>query len=184
MPKGVTIPEAMCWTVVRMTLSGFTSGQIHYLTEVSHRQQQRIMKIWRETDDVIHNANRLPRGRPRHLSADDVTVRLTPHICLENLIVLVQFLLGSIGSNCDAYLDELRDSLSVICGKEVSKPTVWRALRRCGYRMKKVSNHIIWIFELWPILINHCYQDHKKGCRTKCSKTRRFHISDWRTVQQ
>jgi hypothetical protein len=137
MPKGVTIPEPMCWTVVRMTLLGFNSGQIHYVTEISHRKQQRlrIMKIWRETDDVVRDTNCLPRG---HLSADDITVRIASVQRTQNLIILVQFLLGSVGSNCDAYLDELRDSLSIICGKEVSNPTVWRALRRCGYRMKKM----------------------------------------------
>ena len=123
-----------------MTLAAFTPGQIYHLTEVSHRQQQRIMKIWRETDDVIHNANRLPRGRRRHLTADDIEVCYTPATYwLAEPNYSAQYLLGSIGSNCDAYLDELQDSLSIICGKDVSKPTVWRALRRCGYQMKKVS---------------------------------------------
>ncbi|KAF8186614.1 hypothetical protein K438DRAFT_1513718, partial [Mycena galopus ATCC 62051] len=38
---------------------------------------------------------------------------------------------------CDTYLDELQESLGAICGAEASQATIWRTLRRCGYRMKK-----------------------------------------------
>lgn len=39
----------------------------------------------------------------------------------------------------DMYLRELRTELKNTCGVEVSLATVWRALRRGGYTMKKVS---------------------------------------------
>ena len=79
MPRGIVIPQPMCWTVVRMTLYGFAPGQIEAMTEVSHRQQQRIMKRWRETDAVITNTDNRQRGKPRHLSATDISVSEPPH---------------------------------------------------------------------------------------------------------
>jgi hypothetical protein len=75
MPKGVTIAESTCWTVVRMAACRFTPEEIRVFTDVSPRQQRRILKLWRETDDVkrLQNDPRL-RGRPRHLTAEDVAV--------------------------------------------------------------------------------------------------------------
>ncbi|KLO16719.1 hypothetical protein SCHPADRAFT_822917, partial [Schizopora paradoxa] len=43
-----------------------------------------------------------------------------------------------IKGTCDMYLDELRKELEALTGKKVSDSTVWRALRRSGYTMKKV----------------------------------------------
>jgi hypothetical protein len=40
MPQGATIPLSMRWTVVQMTLYGFSPGQIEAMTDVSHWQQQ------------------------------------------------------------------------------------------------------------------------------------------------
>jgi hypothetical protein len=75
MPKGVTIAESTCWTVVRMTACRFTPQEILAFTDVSPRQQRRIMKLWRETDDVKRpqNDHRLI-GRPRDLTAEAVAV--------------------------------------------------------------------------------------------------------------
>ncbi|KAJ7175495.1 hypothetical protein C8R46DRAFT_828941, partial [Mycena filopes] len=54
-----------------------------------------------------------------------------------------QFLQGTIDRTCDTYLDELQESLGAICGAEASLPTIWRTLRRKGYRMKKFSRKAI-----------------------------------------
>jgi hypothetical protein len=51
----------------------------------------------------------------------------------------MEFLQNSVNNTCDIYLDELKDSLGTICGREISESTIWRTLKRCGYRMKKVS---------------------------------------------
>ncbi|KLO04146.1 hypothetical protein SCHPADRAFT_797458, partial [Schizopora paradoxa] len=40
---------------------------------------------------------------------------------------------------CDAYLDELRKELEAVSGTKVSDSTVWRALQRSGYTMKKLT---------------------------------------------
>lgn len=49
-----------------------------------------------------------------------------------------QFIQGTVGKKCDTYLDELQESLRDNCGVEASLQTVWRALKRSGYSMKKV----------------------------------------------
>ncbi len=50
----------------------------------------------------------------------------------------LQFLHGTVSRNSDIYLDELQEDLWQICGVLVSKSSIWRALRRSGYTMKKV----------------------------------------------
>ncbi|KIK91930.1 hypothetical protein PAXRUDRAFT_148411 [Paxillus rubicundulus Ve08.2h10] len=39
----------------------------------------------------------------------------------------------------DLYLDELQEMLVTSCGVEASHLTVWHALHRVGFTMKKVS---------------------------------------------
>ncbi|KAH7917786.1 hypothetical protein BV22DRAFT_985652, partial [Leucogyrophana mollusca] len=51
----------------------------------------------------------------------------------------VRFLQGTIRHSPDLYLDELREVLEERCGVEVSEPTIWRALRRSSFTLKKVS---------------------------------------------
>jgi hypothetical protein len=36
---------------------------------------------------------------------------------------------------------ELQETLEGMCGTRLSLPTIWRTLRRAGYRMKKVFRH-------------------------------------------
>ncbi|KAK7035009.1 hypothetical protein R3P38DRAFT_2518806 [Favolaschia claudopus] len=122
MPKGVSISESTCWTVVRMLVCNKSPEEIRAWTDVSPRQQRRIFKRWKDTADVnTTRGDSIARGRPRKLTSQDVA-----------------FLQGSVDTTCDTYLDELQESLETICGAEVSKATIWRTLRRKGYRMKKV----------------------------------------------
>ncbi|KAF8582212.1 hypothetical protein K439DRAFT_1351737, partial [Ramaria rubella] len=48
------------------------------------------------------------------------------------------FLLRSINETNDIYLDELKVNLEECCGTEVSLSTVWQALKKSGFTMKKV----------------------------------------------
>ncbi len=50
----------------------------------------------------------------------------------------LQFLHGAVSRNSDVYLNELQEDLRQICGVSVSKSSIWRALQRSGYTMKKV----------------------------------------------
>ena len=56
--------------------------------------------------------------------------------------IIQQFLQNSVNDTCNIYLDELKDSLGIICGRDVSESTIWRTLKCCGYHMKKVGNHL------------------------------------------
>lgn len=55
------------------------------------------------------------------------------------LVVLTQFLHGTVRQSPDIYLDEIRQLLEDRRGVVVSDATAWRALRRSGFTMKKVS---------------------------------------------
>ncbi|KAF8992008.1 hypothetical protein BDQ17DRAFT_1370103 [Cyathus striatus] len=68
----------------------------------------------------------LPQGRRRNLTAEDVF-----------------FLHGEVNRTCDIYLDELREALGIVCGADVSIPTIWRTLRNGGFRMKKLTRNAI-----------------------------------------
>jgi hypothetical protein len=50
----------------------------------------------------------------------------------------LQFIQGTVNKNCDVYLDELKESMHSTCGVDASLSTIWRALKRSGYTMKKV----------------------------------------------
>ena len=74
MPRGLTIPNSMRETVVRMS-ADFSPGEIRTYTDVSERQQSRILKMWRETGVSIPPPDStVRRGRPRNLSAEEVFV--------------------------------------------------------------------------------------------------------------
>ena len=49
----------------------------------------------------------------------------------------MQFLQGIVRHSPDAYLDKKQELLEARRGVEVGKATVWRALRRSGFTMKK-----------------------------------------------
>jgi hypothetical protein len=51
----------------------------------------------------------------------------------------LQYIQGALDKSCDAYLDELQESLREACGVDTSTTTIWRALKRSGYSMKKVK---------------------------------------------
>ena len=54
----------------------------------------------------------------------------------------MKFLQNSVNDTCGIYLDEVKDSLGTICGRDVFESTIWRTHKRCGYCMKKVGNHL------------------------------------------
>ena len=53
-------------------------------------------------------------------------------------IHLSKFLRGIVRHSPDLYLDEMRELLETHCGVEVTDSTVWRALSRTRFTMKKV----------------------------------------------
>jgi hypothetical protein len=56
------------------------------------------------------------------------------------LIICMQVLFAMVEDTPDMYLEELRVQLQSHCGIQVSMSTIWRALTRGGYTMKKVCH--------------------------------------------
>ena len=77
MPKGVVIPDEMCETVVRMS-DVSSHEEIYAFTNVSKRQQQRIMKEWHQTGTSERPRPQFQlRGRPRLVSAEEAFLSQT-----------------------------------------------------------------------------------------------------------
>ena len=53
-------------------------------------------------------------------------------------VSILQYLRSCIARSADSYLDELQNQLEDMCRMKVSLPTIWRALRREGFTMKRV----------------------------------------------
>lgn len=140
MGKGKQISEDLRWVIVRMA-SVLTVDTIAVYTNVSRRQILRILSCYRRTGQVLKPDRTLKTGRKHHLSELELTVSETGLAMLQ-LADILQFLQNEVKGTCDAYLDELRKELVAVTGKPVSDSTVWRALRRSGYTMKKVCNII------------------------------------------
>jgi hypothetical protein len=78
MPKGVKVPDALRETVYRMS-DCFTPQEIRVFTDVSERQQQRILHNWRQTGTTAAPpvTSHASQGRPRTLSAQEAFVSLS-----------------------------------------------------------------------------------------------------------
>lgn len=140
MPKGKPISEDLRWAIVRMHALGVPVKTIHSYTDVSPRQIYRVVNRFQSTGKVLTASQRQRTGRPRHLSSDDVAVCLRCLYLHHNVIFLLQYLQGCLDLSCDKYLDELQLGLQETCGRVVSQSTIWRALKRSGYTMKKVRD--------------------------------------------
>jgi hypothetical protein len=72
-------------TIVRMS-ADFSPGEIRTYTDVSERQQSRILKLWRDTGASNPPPDRaVRRGCPRNLSAEEVFVSAYLHSDAEKL---------------------------------------------------------------------------------------------------
>jgi len=96
-------------------------GDILDCCGLSERTFYRILKLWRETGDVIHPSRSLP-GRLRSLDHNDV-----------------QYLLRLIQENPDYFLDELLHLLKTNRFISVHYATIYRELKRRGVSLKKLE---------------------------------------------
>jgi hypothetical protein len=55
------------------------------------------------------------------------------------LLIINQFLFGTIRQAPDLYIDELQEMFALNCGKDVSQSTIWQMLCDGGFTLKKVS---------------------------------------------
>ncbi|KAJ7266435.1 Homeodomain-like protein [Mycena haematopus] len=129
MAKGRPISQDLRWAIVRMHGAGVSIKAITAYTDISRRQIYRIVNRFMMTGRVLTATQRKKTGRTRHLTSSDVA-----------------FLQGTLDHSCDKYLDELQLSLQETCGRIVSQSTIWRALKRSGYTMKKVRTIVFSLF--------------------------------------
>lgn len=87
----------------------------------SKRTFYRVLKLWRETGDVVKHTHGL-RGRPRLLVFDDV-----------------QFLLRLVRHRPDWFLDELTNLLQENRFISIHFTTILRELARAGYSVKRLK---------------------------------------------
>jgi hypothetical protein len=130
------VSKDLAWAIVRM-MPVLHINSVSAFTSVSHRKIYQILALYHSTGAVIKHQDTRMLGCLRHLTPEDVAVSDNFSFYLGSNIYM-QFLHGSLDKNCDLYLDELRQSLKERCGISVSLPTVWRALNRSGYTMKRV----------------------------------------------
>jgi len=71
--KGKQVSDDLSWTIIRMAPL-MSLNDIEAYTSISKRQIQKILARWRVTGDVQPPPTGLPRGRPQHLTAEDVAV--------------------------------------------------------------------------------------------------------------
>ena len=130
------ISEDLRWAVVRMASVLKIEDVVAY-SGVSRSKVYEILALHRETRNVVRQVDSRRLGHPRHLSLQDVTVSSLSSIHTNSYSV--QFLHSMLDKRCDLYLSELQSSLLEMCGISVSQSTVWKALQRSGYTMKKVN---------------------------------------------
>ncbi|TFY51280.1 hypothetical protein EVG20_g11074 [Dentipellis fragilis] len=96
--------------------------EISAYTGISLRQIQRIQSTCRRTGIPWQPRPTCNVGRPRVIKAQNI-----------------QFLQSLLARSCDVFLDEMQATLERRCHIEVSMASIWRALRRSGYTMKRVT---------------------------------------------
>lgn len=100
---------------------------IHRYTGCPIRTIERLLTDWRKHHTISRDLTARRRGGHKHaLSRTDI-----------------HLLLGHLDHSPDLYLDEMRDILGTRAGIEVNKSTIWRALSRRGFTMKKLTRNAL-----------------------------------------
>lgn len=130
--------EDLRWVLVHMHHKrNLTVNEIERLTGLKPRTILRVLKLYEGTGKVMPPPAK--SGRPRKFDENDIDVSDQIHQRIISNGVFLQYLKSCIARSADSYLDELRDQLEDMCHMNVSVSTIWRALRREGFMMKRVS---------------------------------------------
>jgi transposase len=130
------LSEDLHWVIVPMHQKrGASINNIELDTGVNKRTVQRILKLFQITGEVI--AKKAEAKRAGKLNADNMDVS---HHVRSVFIYLfhIQFVDAVLEHSPDAYLDEIQKELNEACGVQVHIFTVWRALKKRGFTLKKV----------------------------------------------
>lgn len=79
------------------------------------------------------------RGRKSKLTAGNVNVCLVT-VEVSATLISIKFIIGNIRQRNDLYLNELHEMLSNRIGVSVDDSTIWKALHKKGFTMKKVRS--------------------------------------------
>ena len=139
MPRGRALSDDTRRIIVRLCESLHLQEVVDQ-SGIPCRTVERILAEYKErgTVDCVKAPPRA-LGAPRILSRENVQVCALP----DNMILpcsqpILELLEGTIRHTPDAYLDELREVVQARTGKDVSAATIWRALHRSGFTIKKV----------------------------------------------
>lgn len=142
MPQGKAVTKAIQWIVIRLSAI-LSPVDIAAYTDISERKVRDILSYFDRNGDVkvpTHERARLQR------SLRDEDIQVWKQIFITTILDVAdlswQHLFDTLSSTPDLYLDELQLELQETCGVSVSIPTVWRALVKGGYTMKKVRLYL------------------------------------------
>ena len=157
--------EDLRWVLVYMHHKRDMSvNDIERLTGLKPHTIRRVLKFYEGTGKVMPPEAK--SGRPRKLDENDVDVSVWICHCLySNGVFFLQYLKCCISRSADAYLDELKEHLEDMCHVRVSLSTIWRALRREGFTMKRVRQHYVYFIIFQALNID--VLDYKGSFRAK-----------------
>lgn len=137
--RGQKVSEDLCVAITRM-LPVLNVFEIEAYTGVSKKKIQEIRACYHRTGKAFRPRKTQRLGRHRHLSMENI-----------------QYIQACLARNCDTYLDEIQTGLDKTCGVKISLASIWRAMHRSGYTLKKVSS-IPWTLStvLIPVLDDSC----------------------------
>lgn len=123
------------------------------LTGIPVRTIYRVLSTWKSTGEV-KPAPTGKRGRPRALDFADTQVCDIIFGEVSTIpTVDFQFLIKAVTRRNNRYLEELKDVLEERCGVTVTESTIWRTLKRVGFRMKVVRS-LLSFEDFWLTLLD------------------------------
>jgi transposase len=135
--------EDLRWVLVYMHHKrNLSVNRIEKLTGLKPRTIQRVLNLYEGTGKVMPPEAKSARARKLDDNDIDVSVRIiSGHILKE--CPLLQYLKSCIARSAVSYLDELQNHLEDMCHVRVSVSTIWRALKREGFTMKRVRQFYV-----------------------------------------
>ena len=133
------------------------------------------MKLFHDTGKVL--LVKQHTSQPSKLNQGNIDVSSDHYTCiLDWNFFIVKYIEACIACSLDAYLDELWTQLEEACGVKVHDSTVWSALKRRGFTLKKVS---IWIFMLVSQVQSDYDPDYKSCYGVKWFEVISIHVPNW-----
>jgi transposase len=131
------ISEDLCNVLVHMSYKrDLSAKEIETITSVKLRTIQEILKRFRETGTAAKPQAQITRKG----KLDDDQLEVCTDVSRSSKLhfAWVQYLNMCLQHSPDAYLDELQEQLQDLHGVSVDISTVWRALAKRGFTLKKV----------------------------------------------